>query len=433
MNQTLKPLLAAFTLGIVLLLPSPALHAENWGHWRGPSLNGSTTETNLPISWSKTENILWTTPLPGYSGATPAVWGDSVFVSSPDENKNLLLLCLNRRDGKIRWQKTVGTGDRDVGRNNSTSSSPVTDGKSVFVIFATGDVAAFDFDGHPLWTRNLATDYGRFSILWVYGSSPLLHHDKLYIQVLQRNAPDNKPPRESFLLCLDARTGKNLWRQLRATDAVQESQEAYSSPIVSENHGHPEIIVAGAQFTTAHDPNTGAELWRCGGLVCHGGGSSRLVPSPVTTDDSVIVCAPRREAVFALNDGGTGLVTDKNIAWTSKEFGSDCVTPLYYQQKLYVLDGDKQMLTCLDPKTGAKKWSGSLGIRDIFRASPTGADGKIYCLSETGTAVVLAAGDEFKILATIPMGEEPVRASIAASHGNLFIRTSQNLYCIGKK
>ncbi len=429
----------AFTiLAATTVFAGPSVsRAENWAHWRGPAFNGSTTETGLPESWSKTEGVAWVTPLPGYSGATPIVWGDSVFISSPDEQKNLALICVDRKSGKVRWQKIVSVGDRTKGRNNMASPSPVTDGKSVFVIFATGDLAAFDFAGNELWHRNLAKEYGRFAIMWIYGSSPLLYDGHLYVQVLQRNpvpadytqAIDGKTERESFLLCMDPKTGKNLWRHVRPTDADKESQESYASPIPDGK----EILIVGGNCTTANDAKTGEELWRCGGLNSHNDPFFRVVPSPVAADGMVIACAPKREPVLGIKDGGKGTVTDSRITWTFKDFPSDCVTPLYYQGKLFVLDGDKQMMTCLDPKTGAKKWDGSMGVRDIFRASPTGADGKIYCISERGTAVVLSGGDEFKILATIPMGEEPVRASIAAADGHLFIRTAQNLYCIGKK
>ena len=122
--------------------------------------------------------------MPGFSGATPIVWGDHVFVSSPDADKNLTLICLSRKDGKVLWQKTVAVGDRVKGRNNMASPSPVTDGKSVFVIFGTGDLAAYDFDGNELWTRNLGKEYGHFANMWLFGSSPLLFEGRLYVQVL---------------------------------------------------------------------------------------------------------------------------------------------------------------------------------------------------------------------------------------------------------
>jgi outer membrane protein assembly factor BamB len=438
----LRLLLAAgFAAGWLAAFAPEQSSAENWAHWRGPLFNGSTTETGLPVNWSTNENIAWVAPLPGLSGATPIVWGDRVFISSPDADKNLLLLCFNRKDGKLLWQKTVAVGDRTKGRNNMASPSPVTDGKKVFVIFGTGDLAAYDFDGNELWKRNLGKEYGRFANMWLYGSSPLLFEGKLYVQVLERNprpddytsAIDAKPERESYLLCIEPKTGKNIWRHVRPTDAKNESQEAYSSPIPDTGGKHAEIIIVGGNYTTAHDPETGNELWRCGGLNSRDDSFFRTVPSPLVADGMIISCAPKKAPVFGIKDGGKGDVTGTAIAWTFKEFPSDCVTPLYYKGKVFVLDGDKQMMTCLDPKTGETKWQGSMGVREIFRASPTGADGKIYCISEVGTVVVLSAGDEFKVLSTIPMGGEPVRSCIAVSDGQLFIRTAQNLYCVGKK
>jgi outer membrane protein assembly factor BamB len=422
---------------LATLLASVA-HAENWPQWRGPFFNGSTTEKGLPTEWDKTNNVAWVTPLPGYSAATPAIWGDYVFVSSPDADKNLVLICLNRKDGKVRWQKVVGKGDHEKGRNNMASPSPVTDGKSVFVMFGTGEIAGYDFSGKELWKRNLTEEGGKFSINWLYGSSPLLFRNKLYVQVLQRNpvpegyteAQDGKPDRESFLLCLDPGVGETLWKHVRTTDSTDEAQESYSTPIPSADGS--EILLVGADYTTAHSPKNGAELWRCAGLNERHERPWRLVPSAVSADGMVIACGPRRDPVLGIKDGGKGNVTDSNIAWRFKEFPSDCPTPLFYQNKLFVLDGDKQVMTCLDAKTGEKKWQGNLGLREIFRGSPTGADGKIYCLGENGTVVVLDAGAEFKILSTIRMGESPVRSSIAVSQGQIFIRTAKNLYCIGK-
>jgi outer membrane protein assembly factor BamB len=430
--------LAALSFAFQALLISVPSRAENWPQWRGPYFNGSTTEKGLPAQWSEAENVAWVAPLPGQSSATPVVWDDCVFISSPDEQQNLLLFCLDRKTGGVRWQKVVAGKDRQVGRNNMASPSPVTDGKEVFILFVTGDLAAFDFSGQELWKRDLGKEHGRFANMWIYGSSPMLYRGKLYVQVLQHNprpdsythALDDKPERESFLLCLDPQTGTNLWRHVRPTDAVEESQEAYSTPIPYAGKQGEEILVVGGDYATAHSPDTGAELWRCGGLNVRHEHFWRIVPSAVVADGMIIACGPKRDPVLGIKDGGRELVTETHIAWRFNESASDCVTPLCYLQKLLVLDGDRQVITCLEPQTGAKKWQGNLGVRDIFRASPTGADGKIYCLSENGTAVVLDAGNEFKILSTIRMGEAPVRSSIAVAHGELFIRTAQNLYCI---
>ena len=358
---------------------------------------------------------------------------------APDEQKNLLLLCLDRKTGQVRWRKVVATGDRQMGRNNMASPSPVTDGKRVFSLFATGDLAAFDFSGQELWKRNLAKEYGRFANMWIYGSSPMLYGGKLYVQVLQRNprpddythASDDQPERESFLLCLDPQTGTNLWRHVRPTDAMSEAQEAYTTPIPYAGKEGAEILVVGGNYVTAHAPDTGAELWRCGGLNVRKEHYWRIVPSRGGggRDDHRLRAEARSGSGHQGRGQGPG--DGRRISpGSSRSIPSDCVTPLVYQHRLFVLDGDHQVMTCLEPQTGAKKWQGNLGVQEIFRASPTGADGKIYCLSESGTVVVLDAGDEFKILATIRMGEAPVRSSIAVAHGELFIRTAKNLYCV---
>lgn len=436
MNQLTK-----FALALTLTTTmAAAIHAENWPHWRGPEYNGSSKEKNLPTEWTK-DNAVWVAPMPGYSGATPAIWDDYIFVTSPDAEKNLNLICLNAKDGKVRWQQKVAEGDREKGRNNMASPSPVTDGKIVVTMFGTGDVAAYDFSGKQLWSRNIGKEYGRIANMWLYGSSPLLYKGRLYIQVLERNpvppdythANDGKEERESYLLCVDAKTGKNIYRHVRPSDALKESNEAYSSPIPYEHNGKTEILIVGGNCTTAHDAKSGEEIWRCGGLNSKNDPWFRIVPSPVAADGLVYACAPKREPVFAIKDDGKGNITDSNVAWTFKENPTDVATPLFYKGKLFVLDGDKYVMTCLDPKTGEKKWQGSLGVRETFRSSPTGADGKIYCISENGSVVVLDAGNEFKILSSFKMGEEPIRSSIVAADGHLFIRTGQNLYCVGKK
>ncbi|HVV74066.1 MAG TPA: PQQ-binding-like beta-propeller repeat protein [Verrucomicrobiae bacterium] len=431
----------ALVVWIVLAeLVAASAFAENWPQWRGPALNGSTVESNLPSEWTTKQGVAWVAALPGYSGATPIVWDDHVFVSSPDEQKNLLLFCIDRKTGAVRWQKTVGTGDQEKGRNNMASPSPVTDGKRVWILFGTGALACYDFEGKEVWSRDLAKEYGRFAINWLYGSSPLLYGNKLYIEVLQSNpipegysqALDDKPTRESFLLCLEPATGKTLWKHIRKTDAFSEAQEAYTTPVPCSTDKGDQIILVGGNYVTAHDPATGEELWRCAGLNDKHEPFWRIVPSPVIAAGLVVACGPKRDPVLAIKPDGRGDVTTTHTAWKFKEFPSDCVTPLFYQNKLFVFDGDRQEFTCLEPIAGAKKWQGKLSVHEIFRASPTGADGKIYCISENGTVVVLSAGDEFKVLSTIPMGEGPVRASIAAAHGQLFIRTAKNLYCVGK-
>lgn len=427
-------------LGALCALVTFSVSAADWPQWRGPKFNGSTDESGLPATWDKTTDAAWVTPLPGPAGSTPVVWGDHVFVTSPDAQKSLLLFALNRKDGSIRWQQEVAIGDRKEGKNNMASPSPVTDGKRVIVMFGTGDLKAYDFDGKELWARNISKEYGKIANMWLYGSSPLLYKGKLYVQVLQRtpatyaHAIDSKPERESFILCINPENGENIWRQVRPSDAIVESMEAYSTPYPFEGKDRTEIIIVGGDYTTGHDPETGKELWRAGGLNSKKDEWWRIITSPVGSEDMIYVAAPKREPLFAIRPGGSGDVTKTHVAWTFTEFPPDVCTPVYYQKKLFVLDGDKQTLTCLDPQTGEKKWQGHLGARETFSTSPVAADGKIYCIGERGTVVVVdATASEFKILGTVPMGEEKCMSTIVPAHGQLFIRTAENLYCIGKK
>jgi outer membrane protein assembly factor BamB len=407
--------------------------AENWPQWRGPFLNGSTTESNLPDSFSRTENVLWSVPLPGVSHATPIVWEDTVFVHSPDADGNLLLLCLDQPTGKIRWQKQIGLGNRSIGRNNMASPSPVTDGKTVWASCASGDLAAYDFSGKELWTRHLTKEYGPFLLNYFYGCTPLLYQGRLYVEILRRG------PAESFILCLNPATGANIWRHVRPTDARDESQEAYTTPMPCECGGKTQIVIAGGNYVTGEDAATGEELWRDPGLLNPGRASaSRLVPSPLLGDGLIFVCSPQHGMFLAYHQCGSSDDATSAPAWSSREFTTDCATPLFYQSNLFVLDGDKQTMFCLEPASGQIKWRHSLGLREVFRASPTGADGKLYCLGENGTAVVMSAADG-KVLSTAALGEGDAsdvsrsHATIAAAGGRLYVRTAGHLYCIGKK
>jgi outer membrane protein assembly factor BamB len=433
------------SLSVALLLTCASLaplQAENWGQWRGPSYSGTSPEKGLPTEWSAEKGIKWKTRLPGQSGATPVVWGDSVFVSSPDADKNLQLLCLDRKGGAIRWQKTVvEVGNMEKGRGNAASPSPATDGKAVYVMYSTGDVAAFDFQGEKLWHRKLGEEYGRLGFMWLYGASPLIFQGRLYIQVLQRSpVPADYPgvngaggDRESYLLALDPATGKNLWKHTRTTTARVESMESYATPVPHQGtDGKWQLLVAGGDCLTGHNPETGEELWRGYGFNRKRGEFMRLVASPLSMGDLALVCGAKKEQAIAFRTDLKGDITETGVAWTFDEKKTpDVCTPALYRGKVIVLDGDSQTLTCLDPKTGEKKWQGNLGDRTVVRSSPTVADGKVYILNEKGTVIVCSAGDEFQVLKTIPMGDaDGTRSCIAVSDGQLFIRTTENLYCV---
>ncbi len=410
---------------------------EDWPQWRGPHFDGSARATGLPAELSAS-NTVWKAELPGKSGATPIIWENTVFVSSADAQRQLNLLALDRATGKVRWTSTVAVGDKDVGRNNMASPSPVTDGKRVIAMFGTGDLAAFDFSGKELWHRNLGKDYGKFAVMWIYGSSPTLFEGRLYVQVLQRpEVPpdypqiDGNPTRESYLLQIDPATGKTLWKQVRHTDSTKESNEAYSTPIPYRGVTGTQLLVVGGDHVSGHRLADGTEIWRAR-LYEKRDDWYRIVTSPVAMDGLIYASGPKGQPVVAFREGARGEVGDAQVAWRFQENPTDWSTPLVYDGKLFVLDGGKRVLSRLNPKTGAVAWSGKLPGTGPIWGSPTGADGKIYLASEEGTVSVVSAGDEFKILSTTRIADEaPVRGSIAVAKGQVFLRTAKQLHCFG--
>ncbi|MCP4711815.1 MAG: PQQ-binding-like beta-propeller repeat protein, partial [Planctomycetes bacterium] len=390
----------------VLLIMSSVCLGQNWPQWRGPFLNGSAEIENLPTSWSETKNKAWELKLPGDGAATPIVWGDKLFLASTDSSYvKLLALCIDINSGKVIWQKEVSKVTFDSPnngqRNTKATSSPITDGQHVYFLYGTGDMIAFDFAGKELWKRQLSKDYGNFDLMWGYGASPLLVDNTLFVPVLRRDqpwhpAPGDIEPHESMVLALDKATGKTLWKHKRETDAVNESQDSYTTPMVYQSKDRTDIIVFGGDYATGHSPETGEELWRFN-YAPRKNRNWRLVPSPLVVDDLIMVIAPRGgQPMYALKAGGSGMLDSDEVVWTFDRDTPDVCTPLYYQGRIYVLDGVRKVISCLDPKTGRQIWQGELGRGPVYRASPTGADGKIYCVSEGGEVVVLAAGEEFK-------------------------------------
>jgi outer membrane protein assembly factor BamB len=426
---------------IAALIFCTPLWATDWPQWRGPFFNGSTDEKNLPQSWSWTENVAWVSPLPGPSGATAIVCKGRVFVTSMvEKGPEFAALCFNAKDGRKLWEKRIGSDSRRFPRNNMASPSPVADGQRVFFLYASGDLIGFDYEGNKLWSRNIESEYGNLALQFGYSSSPLLHGGKLFVLVVRRNkaypqgqAKDDRPL-DSFLMALDPKTGDTLWKQQRLTNAFDEGMETYSTSVPFVRNGRTEILNTGGDFVTAHDPDSGKELWRFE-YWTRKVRDSRIIPTLVTGDNLIFGTRHKHGGVFALQPGGEGNPSQASIVWEFEGPAPDCTTPLYYQGRLYVLDGIRsgKVVTCLDPKTARQFWQGKIGGRGPWRASLTGADGKLYCINETGEIVVLAAGGEqFKILFETKTDETPIQSSISVADGHLFIRTAKNLYCIGK-
>jgi outer membrane protein assembly factor BamB len=422
-------------LGLVVVLALPALGTD-WPQWRGPLFNGSTDERGLPVSWSKTENVAWVSPLPGPSGATPVIANGRVFVPSTIKGTTeFVALCFDTKTGKELWRRPAGSDPRKFSRNNMAAPSPATDGRSVFFLYGNGALLAFNFEGNELWSRSLEKEYGNLALQYGYSNSPVLYEGKLYLTVIRRDRPYRDPPAagplDSFLLALDPATGKTLWKQPRKTNAFDEGMEAYSTLMPFTRSGKVELLMTGGDFITAHDPASGAELWRFEHWH-EKVRDSRVIPSLVTGEGLIFGSRHKHNPVFALEPPTQGGAA--RILWEFAAAAPDCSTPLFYDGRLYVFDGLKRkVISCLDPKTGKTFWQGKLNVRSQWWSSPTAADGKLYVLSENGEVVVLqAGGDEFKVLFEMEIREPLIQSSIPIAGGHLFIRTAENLYCIGK-
>ncbi len=417
-------------------------HAADWPQWRGPAFNGSTDETHLPVAFSKTDGVAWSVDLPGPSASTPAVVGDRIFLSTSHQtNRTMHAMALDRKTGNILWEKKIADGFNRDNRSNFSSPSPVADATRVFFFYGNGPLVAFDHSGKELWARNIAKEYGEFAFQWTFSATPLLFGGKLYVQVLQRDVAvqgrGKATGNESFLLALDPATGKELWRQLRPNDAVSESKEAYTTPMPVTHNGRTEIVIAGGDCLTGHDPATGKELWRWGTWNPTKIGHWRLVPSAVYGAGVILACAPKGDPIFAIKAGGNGTLTDAGIAWKGDKrvVSADVPTPLFYQGDFFVLNEGKKNISRVDPATGEPKWTLALPGLKKYEASPTGADGKIYVMSFAGDVVVIDA-QKGTILGQAAMGESGddfIRSTIVASHGQLLIRTNTKLFCIGKR
>jgi len=427
----------------MVLLMGAACADENWPQFRGPDQTGVASAANLPETWSDTENIVWKTPLPSWSGGSPVIWGDRIFVTSPSKpdadpgdssppragGPNLLLLCISKRDGSVLWERELDTGNKMISKQNNSSPTPVTDGEHVWVVTGTGTVAGLTMDGEILWKRNLQSDYGPFGTQFGYASSPLLCDGELVLQVLHGFKTDAP----SYLVAFDALSGRERWRIERPTDAVRESRDSYNTPTLLRHEGKTQIIVSGGDYVTGHDADTGKEIWRAGGLNPRHSDKNRMIVSPVAVD-GMIYAGSSRKPLLALRAGGQGEVTTTQLVWKyDGNDGPDVPTPACDGTYFYLVD-DRGVITCFNAKTGEVLWGPERTAKGVVSASPLVADGKIYITNEDAVTTVLAAGPQYKLLATNTLPSEGrTLSSLAVSGDRIFLRTPTHLYCIAKK
>ncbi len=425
----------------LLLLVLPA-DAENWPHWRGPSHDSKSSEKGLPSQWSSEdgENILWRHDLPGWAASSPIVWEDKIFVTSTEKGKETLLVLAIDRAGKEVWRRQVDSGSIEVfeqfaHETNAASPSPVTDGKNLFTLFATGKLSSFDLSGKKAWEVDLAERYGAPNMFFGLSTSPLLVGDRLFLQLLHADA--------QWVIALDKATGKELWKHDRSTDATGECLHAYTSvmPFVAGEGQEDALLVHGADYLTAHSYRDGRELWRYGTLNPKDNYNSffRLVATPVSADGLVVAPTAKRGPVFGLRPGsaaqkggtGEGGKAPVKEVWKLDAGTPDVPSPILNDGLLY-LAGENGRLTVLDATSGEKIYAERVH-QSPHRGSPVLADGKLYLSATDGTVSVVKAGREFEVLAKNEVDGGRLAASPAISNQVIYLRTADALFAIGAK
>jgi outer membrane protein assembly factor BamB len=438
----------ALALAVTLAV---TVRAENWPHWRGPASIGISSETGLPERWSDTENIAWKAPLRGLGISSPVVWGDRVFVTSQigrgtrragnhptlvqgaspaaagerglgggasakagDPGKiTFLVTALSRIDGRKVWEYELAAEGElaDVhDKHNLASSSPVTDGTRVYTWFGTGQLVALDMNGKAVWSRHLGREYAPFDINWGHSSSPALHDNMLILPCYH--------DQQSYLLAVDATSGKTRWRLDRGRNV-----NSYSTPLVVRTGASAEIIVNSSDGISGHDPASGGLLWQIQE-------PNRFpIPMPIFHDGLIFATRGYRSGPYmAIRPGGKGDVAKTHVLWRV-DTGAPYVSSLVHSDGLLYMAGDVGVLSAIDAKTGQRVWQERTG--GVFTASPVAADGKIYMLSEDGQTIVLAAGPQPRVLARNRLTARQL-ASPAISGGRIFVRTDDAVFAIGK-
>lgn len=432
-------------------LPPGAPNNGSWPSFRGPNASGVADGQHLPDRWNGTtgENILWHTPVPGLAHSSPVVWGDRVFVTSAISSRpnatfkpglygdgdasddrsrhKWMLYALDKHTGRIVWERVAFEGEPGNKRHiKSTyaSASPATDGRIVVAWFGSQGIYAYDVNGTPLWKVDLGrVDMGAYDIPsyeWGPASSPIIWNGLVLLQC------DTQA--DSFVLALDAATGKTIWK----TD--RQELPSWGTPTVMTFGNQAELVTNAANYIRGYDARTGQELWRLGG-------SSKITaPTPIRANDLIIVASGRRpeRPIFAIRPDARGDVTlDKNhsssraVAWSKSARGPYMPTPIAYGGILYSLNNDG-VFDAYDVETGNEIYRQRLDpIGSGFSASPVAADGRIYLSNEDGDMLVIEAGREFRLISTNRLGEL-VMATPALSDGVMYVRSSSSVFAIGR-
>ena len=384
--------------------------AQYWTRWRGPSGQGLVAGTGYVDRWSAKENILWKTPVPGRGNSSPIVWRDRVFLTTAyDAGGRLSVLAFRRGDGARLWETFVpGRAGSAHQKNGHASPTVATDGERVYASFGSV-IAALDLDGRIVWRQDL----GPISNYHGPAGTPLLYKDRLIVYQDQSHG--------AFIAAFDTLTGKPLWRTARNADV------GWGTPAAVRVGEHDEIVVNGQGRVQAYDPDSGRELWSCGGTT------DEVIPTPVVGFGLIFSASGRAGPTLAIRPGGRGDVTRSHLVWSTPRGSPFVPSPVLVDDLLYMVNDMASIVTAIHAKTGEVAWQGRLGVaqREGFSASPVAVDGKVFFTNDDGDTFVLRAGPTFALL-HVNSFDEPTLASPALVEGKWYFRTDRHLMAIGR-
>ena len=402
-----------FVLLISMLTSATFSHAQNWPNWRGPNGDGTSSETNLPVSWDSITNVVWKSAIPGIGHSSPIIWDDKLFtVSAFPETQERVLLCYDSNNGNLLWQKTVlkAAFEGKHSDNSHASGTPATDGNLVYVSFLDVEnvyVAAFDFSGKMVWEQRPGT----FKSPHGYSCSPVIYKDKIII--------NGNSQGDSFLAALNKTDGSVVWKIPQNNPA-----HSFTTPIFREMAGKMQMIFGGNKQITSYNPDDGSSYWFVNGP------SEDFCSTPVYNEKSGLVLMssawPQR-VLMAINPDGSGDVTESKVVWQTKEGAFYVPSPVCTDDYLFSTMTNGRV-HCIDIATGQTLWKEDLGKQ---YASPVLADELVYMPNDEGVITVIKPGATFEAVATNAIGER-MNASAAISNGRIFLRGDKHLFCIGK-
>ena len=405
---------------LVILLSMNCAFASNWPAWRGEDASGSTTHGNYPSELNQEKNLLWKAPLPDKGCSTPIVWENSILLTSPINGEDSVLSF--SMGGQKNWQTKIGPERKGRHLNGSGSNpSVVTDGKNLYALFKSGNLACLDFDGKIIWKKDLSS-YGKDTLYWDFGTSPILTSKHLIVALMRKG--------NSWLLAFDPKTGAVAWKKERNYKTPPECDHSYATPTLIEHEGKEAILVWGAERLSAHSAKDGEMHWVSTGFNPKQKKNWVVVGSQVVVGDIAIVPYGRGTHMKGVRMGGTGDVTESNLLWTRTDTGCFVPSPAVAHGKVFVLR-DRGEVHCIDPKTGKSHWENAFPrASSSYYGSPTVAGNKLYAPREDGVILIADISKGFKFLGEFDIGQRVI-ASPVRVNDKIMIRGEKNLLCFG--